>query len=842
MNRTTTLRATKVNPMVALRSEATAMNGLLQDFRYALRQLRKSPGFTTLVVITLALGIGANTAIFSVIDAVLLRPLPYKDAGRLVAVWENIPKDANAAKVFDTYRDFEEWKTYSHSFEELGAANWAHADQTLIWRGHPQQVVAIYATSNLFSLLGASALRGRTFEPQDENRGCTVVLSNAFWQDALAGYADIVGRSVALDDKSCTVVGVMPRGFTFYPRPTSLWILLSPHDKLVENPWEGFGVGIFGRLRPGVSRASAQTELTLLHSRLISQAPATSYFSHAVPEVYDLQGEFTWLAGRNLRTGLVLLFGAAGFILLIACVNVASLLLGKAFERQKELAVRSALGSGRSRLVRQLLTENLLFSLLGAIGGALIAIWCVAQFRAVSPIELPPGNPIVVDIRVLGFTIALAVLAGMLFGFLPAWRASRVSLNEVLKDTASSVSAGLLRSRTGRVLVIAEAALSVVLLSVAGLLIRSVLEFESAPVGFDPDHLLAASVKLPAKNYSDLQHKTRFYERLISSIRAIPRVQGAAVTSHLPLSGPGFDVVTVEGQPVPAPDAYAYDVCREEISSDYLQMMRIPLLEGREFSLSDQEKSEPVAMVNQAFVERYFPQQDPIGKHVKMGRADEKVPWLRIVGVTGNVSHTIVFREMGYVISPFVFRPLTQSTDDAMSLVVRASGNPLALAPVLQRAISDIDSSVPLYDVKSMDQIMGAVLAHPRFRAALLGAFAAMALLLVAVGLYGVLSQSVVHRTREIGIRMALGADPHSVLRLTIWHGMVLALLGLSVGLLCAVAATRLLASLLYGVRSSDPLTLIFVAVTLSSVCLFACFVPARRAAKVDPMIALRYE
>jgi putative ABC transport system permease protein len=417
------------------------MGTLFEDVRYGLRLLAKKPSFTAVAMLTLALGIGANTAVFSIVDAVLLRPLPYKDSDRLVAVWESEIRQLGSSRIFDSFRDFEEWKRDSQSFEELEACTWALAGQTLTWHGAAQRVLAIPVTEGFFSLLGARVAQGRTFEAPDLKNGCTIVLGHRFWQSRLGSASDIVGGSLMLDDKVCTVVGIAPKGFEFYPMQTDLWTLITSESEYAKHPLDS-AVGVFGRLKPGVSRASALAELSVLHRRVVNEAPAGSWVREIVPVVYDLQEAFTWMAGRNLRTALLVLLATVALVLLIACVNVANLLLGRASERQKELAIRAALGSGRSRLIRQLLTESILLAILGAVFGICLAIGGVRYFRAVNPVELPPGNPVTVNVQVLAFTVFLAILTGLLFGLVPAWKASRLDLNEVLKETGRGVGEG----------------------------------------------------------------------------------------------------------------------------------------------------------------------------------------------------------------------------------------------------------------------------------------------------------------------------------------------------------------------------------------------------------------
>ncbi len=811
-----------------------------QDIRYGLRMLAKSPGFAAVAILTLALGIGANTAIFSIVNAVLLQPLPYKDSDRLVAVWQSNIHDLGYSKVFPPYRDFQEWKQSSQSFEDLEACNWAKARHTLTWQGKGQVAVTVATSAGFFSMLGASAEQGRTFEPRDLQNGCSVVVSHRFWQNRLGASKEAVGSALTLDEKSCTIVGVMPRGFDFYPRQTDLWTLITPQSDYEKNPLDSV-TGVIGRLKPGVSLSTAQSELAALHRQVVSEATPGSWIAQFTPVVNHLQEELTWLSGRNLRSALQVLLGAVFLVLLIACVNVASLLLGRASERQKELAVRAALGSSRSRLVRQLLTESILLSALGAILGAFLAVAAVRYFRALNPIELPPGSTVAVNLPVLAFTAFLAILTGLLFGLLPAWKASRQNLNETLRQEGRGASRNSMGSRAGKMLVIADVSLSLILLAGAGLLIESTARLSSAPLGFRAGHLLSARISLPASAYPKLSNRAAFCNRLISTLNAVPGVDGVALTSSLPLYVAGSGVMSVQGRAAP-PLTDIGDVRGEDVSADYFKVMGIPLIRGRAFDAREREESQPVTIVNEAIVREYFPDQDPIGRQIKFGRPGDTDPWMTIVGVVGDIRRATLYQEMGYVTPPVLYRPLTQDAENLFGIVIRTTVNPLALASPLQREVSNLDSGVPVFDVLTMEQRVAEFLSHPQFRAILLGMFAGLALVLAAVGIFGVLSQLVSQRTREIGIRMALGADRRDVLNMVVKQGAVLILLGVALGLVAALALNRLLSTMLYGVRPTDPFTFTAVTSLLVLVAMIACYLPARRATKVDPMIVLRHE
>jgi predicted permease len=815
------------------------LDTLFQDVRYGLRQLRRNPGFTAVAIITLALGIGANTAIFSIVDAVMLRPLPYQHADRLTVIFLSDAKHRKSGEIFDYYGEFQEWKRYSHSFERLAVASWGQdAGAVLSWRGEKREILAIPASLDFFSLLGAHAAQGRTFEAEDLKNPCTVVLSHAFWQEQLGGTPGWVGKSLILSGAACTIAGVMPRDFSFYPGSTQLWTLITPDGAFAKHPWK-MPVGVFGLLKPGVSRASAQAELTALDNRIIGENPSLAAMK-VEPDVLDLQREFTWLTGRNLRSSLTILFAAVVFVLLIACVNVANLLLGRASERQKELGVRAALGSGRSRLIRQLLTESVVLSAGGAFLGTLVAIFCLRYINATEATQLPPGNPVTVSWQVLAFTAVVAILTGILFGLVPAWKASRLDLNEVLKESGRTASRGAFSRRASRVLAIAEIAFSLALLAGASLLIESVVRLANAPLGYERDRLLTADLRLPPSSYPKPTDWMRFYDRLGRRIASLPGVTGAAFSPEFPI-GAGDNPVTIEGHGS-EPSVTSYTVSEQPASAGYFQVMGIPLFRGREFDDRDRKKSLPVAIVDQSFVREVFPKGNPLGQRIKLGGQNSNKPWLTIVGVVGSVKRFTVFKEMGTEGGPLVYVPLRQQPVSTLSVFVRTAAKPRSVESSVGRAVTITDGNLPRPDIETQDQWLAQWTAQPEFRAVLLGIFAALALLLASVGIYGVLSQFVSQRTHEIGVRVALGARRRDVLGLIVGEGFKLIITGIAVGLAGALALTRFLASLLYGVGPADPLTFFLVSLTLVGVALLACYVPARRAAKVDPMVALRYE
>ena len=564
-----------------------------RDLRYALRGLRKSPGFTVIAILTLALGIGANTAVFSVVDAALLRPLPYRNADRLVMIAQRLAKEP--APIFDTYREFEEWNRISNSFETMAAATWAARLQTILsWHGEKTKIMAVPVSVNFLSMLGVSAAQGRTFAPKDRTSACTVVLAYPFWQKQLGGTQEWIGKSLTLDDRACTIVGVMPKDFSLYPKRTELWTLITPGSQFVQKPWD-MPMIAFGLLNPGVSRSAAQAELAGIQSRIITENPSWAAMK-LEPALEDLQSEFTLLTGRNLRRSLFILFAVVGFVLLIACVNVANLLVGRATVRQKELGVRSALGAGRARLIRQLLTESAVLSLLGAGLGVFLAILCVRFIATEEAMQLPPGNPISVNWEALVFTFILAILTGVLFGVVPAWKASRLDLNEVLKQSQPTASRVATSHRTSRNLVVAEMALSLIVLVAAGLLIQSLIRLTTAPLGYERDGLLTADLRLPASSYPKPEDSMRFWDRLGLKLASLPGVQGVAFASSLALAR-GTERVTIAGAGSPSRVVTALQ--SEPVSGGYFRVVGIPLLQGREFSDVDRFNSMPVAIVNE---------------------------------------------------------------------------------------------------------------------------------------------------------------------------------------------------------------------------------------------------
>ncbi|HET7457335.1 MAG TPA: ABC transporter permease [Gemmatimonadaceae bacterium] len=798
------------------------MDSLLQDLRFAVRGLLRRPGFTAAVVATLALGIGANAAIFSVVNAVLLRPLPYADPDRLVMVWGRYP---DFGRTGTSLPDFIDWRAGATTFQQMAALH--DVVFNLTGDGEPEQVKGYRVTANFFPTLGVSPALGRAFRAEEERVGGdddVVILSHGLWQRRFGGRRDVVGRTVQLSGRPFTVIGVAPADFRFRG-DAALW---APMRADTTMPRRSEYLDVFGRLKPGVTVRQAQGEMNGVLRRLGEQYPETN--SRLTPEVISMKEDFV----GKVRPALIVFSGAVGLVLLIACANVANLLLARAAAREREVAVRVALGAGGGRLVRQLLTESVVVALLGAAVGLVLAVWGVSALRAGSAELLPRLGEVRVDLPVVGLALVLAVVTGLLFGIAPALRLAHGDVHESLKDGARGAAGGAV-TRLRNALVLGEVAVAVVLLVGAGLLVRSFERLNRVDPGFDARHLLTYGVVLPRAKYADVKTTPAVYERLLERTRAIPGVQGVAVSNDLPMQGAGYVTFSVDGrESKPGEDVQPFAV-----SPDYFKVLGVPLRSGRVFTTGDVDGAPLVAVVNQEMVRKVFDGRDPIGRRITFGDpADTASRWYTVVGVVGDVA------QEGLTAKPYaqMYRPLAQVPSRNVWVAMRTAGDPMAAAPAARQALKSIDAELPLNDLQTMDQRIARDIAQPRVSVALLGVFSGIALLLAAVGIYGVVSYTVAQRTREIGIRMALGARPEGVLGLVVRQGLAPVVAGVVVGLAGALAATRLMHSLLYGVSATDPLTFAVVAVFLTVVALAATFIPARRATRVNPVLALRSE
>ncbi|HZT61202.1 MAG TPA: ABC transporter permease [Pyrinomonadaceae bacterium] len=806
------------------------MKTLWQDLRFGVRVLSKSPGFTAVAILVTALGVGANTAIFSVVNAVLLRPLPFEHSEQLVqAMRLNVRKGTTSSA--HSFPDFADMRAQADAFESFAA--YTDADAALTGTGAPERVNGVNASADLFKVLRVNPQRGRLFAPDDEQPGGApvVVITDGAWRRRFGADPQVVGRQVTLDGKAKTIVGVLPADFQFpFINTTPEYFApLDPKGDMEKQRGANF-LDELGRLKDGVTAAQAEAQLRAVAAGLEKQYPDDDE-----GRSMSLVSAQEQLVG-NLRTTLLVLLGAVGFVLLVACANVANLQLARASGRGREMAIRTALGAGRWRIVRQLVTESLLLALAGGALGLVLAVWGVALISSLVPADVPRFKEAGLDPSVLAFTLAASVLTGVAFGIAPALQASRVDLGESLKEGGRGATAGRARSRVRSLLIVSEVALSVVLLVGAGLLVRSFVNLRNTNPGFDPRGVLAASVSLPELKYSKDEQLRQFYGQALERIRAVPGVESVGAIMPLPLSDNGINVTfTVEGQPDPGPGARPIAGARV-VTPDYLRVMNIPVLRGRGFDEHDGASAPQVLLVNETLARQLFPGEDPIGKRLDVGLNNVKG---EVVGVVRDVRSRGLEKEAGLEF----YVPYEQVPFDSMQLVVRAKGgDPAALAPAVRAAVQEIDKDVPLYQVQPMGQLVADSVARQRFSMTLLAAFAGLAMVLAAVGIFSVMSFLVAQRTHEIGVRVALGAQGRDILSMVVRYGMTLALAGVAAGLVGAFALTRLMSGLLYNVSPTDPATFAVISALLLLVAFAACLVPARRATKVDPMVALRYE
>ncbi len=819
------------------------MDALWQDLRYSLRVMAKSPGFVAVAIVALALGIGANTAIFSVVDSVLFRALPYKDPGQLVWATTFMPQRNQNLVFADIYFA---WHKQNHVFEDMAGYSSA-ADFTLKGAGTAERLHGNKVTASFLPVLGVSPRIGRNFSAEEDHPGGpnAVLLSDKLWKTHFSGDPNAIGKVLMLDNSPYTVVGVMDPGFEFLDStPIDLFVPFQLAESSIQNNHGNVTIRIqtmstIGRLRPGMTVAAAQTDLAAINKQGLAGLPMGlgSMFANGQVQAFTLHDHQV----GNVRQDLLVLIGAVGFVLLIACANVANLQLARSKAREKEVAIRAALGASRWRLVRLLLTESSAISLTGGIVGLAFAVAVIRLIRHYGPANIPHLLTSSLDARVLLFTLGVSLLTGLLFGLAPVSAALRVSLNDTLKETGSQGGAGTGARNPQKVLMVLETALSLVLFIGAGLLVRTFIGMTSISPGFDPQGVLTASILLPVNQYQSPEQQRAFFHQLVERVQALPGVTSAGATAVLPLQDSMMMIASqVQGQAQGDPSrgsspqlnipATAFNIT----TPGTFAAMRIPLKQGRYLDDRDGANAPGAIVVNEAMVRRDFAHQDPVGQVVNGFPGGPKT----IVGVVADVKQ----RSLTGEVLPQVYASMEQMPTARASLVIRTSGNPLNLVSAVRKQVLDLDSNVPLDAVRTLDDLVATQVASQRFNAAILSAFAGLAVLLAALGIYGVMAYAVGQRTHEFGIRMALGAEPGNVLWMVMGQGLRLALLGVALGLVASFGLTRLLTTRLYGVKATDPATFIIVTVSLVAVALLACWIPARRATRVDPVIALRYE
>jgi putative ABC transport system permease protein len=811
------------------------METLWQDLRYGLRMLARKPGFTVIAVMTLALGIGANTAIFSVVDAVMLQRLPYQKPEELMLV-RHVDKAKGTKSESVGYADFQDWKAENRVFEDLATfKQWGFA---LAVGNDLEQVPAATVSSNFFQVLGVRPVKGRTFLPEEEKRQSekVVLVSHALWQRVFGGDQELIGRQVKLGNQLFTVVGIMPPDFKF-PFGTERAEIWATNAILSSGMMDYRGarnIQVVARLKPGVSWQAAQTEMTGIAGRLEQENPGTNRDLGVL--LVGVQDELT----REVRTTLWMLFGAVTFVMLIACANVANLLLARAVSRHKEMAIRAALGAGAWRIVRQLLTESLLLSLTGGAVGLLLAAWGIDLLLALSPQNLPRVNAIGINGPVLGFTLVISMVTGVFFGLLPALKVAQPDLNEALKGGSKASASGVGRNWLRSALIVGELALAVILLAGAGLLINSFIRLNRVELGFTPENVLAAELNLSANKYPKGENRVAFLQLLQEQVKSLPGVRSVSFTSTLPFSGGGVtSSFKIKGREWPANEKMPM-VGTCTVMPDYFDTMGIPLLHGRQFTESDDKSRPGAAIINDAFARQFFPNDNPLGQSVtSLANRDKDSPAeFEVVGVIANVRGLALDKEP----RPEIYTPYRQTPWTFGQVVMRTENDALTLASTVRRQIKSLDPGQTVPSVNTVENLIASSVKPQRFNLLLLSIFAATGLMLAFVGVYGVMSYHVADSTREIGVRMALGAQTADVLKLVLRQGARLTLFGVVIGLAGAFGLTRLMVGFLYGVKPADPLTFVAVSVLLVFVAALACYFPARRATKVDPMVALRYE
>jgi putative ABC transport system permease protein len=813
----------------------SSIETMIQDLRYGMRTLMKSPGFAVVAAMTLALGIGANSAIFSVVNAVLIKPLPYREPDRVVQFWETNPlknwTDEKGAPVAPA--NLFDWQKQNQVFEEIAAVIGFRGLPGLQMEsgGEPERIKGAYVTGNIFSVLGANAMIGRTLREEEtwEGKHTVAVLSYGLWRRRFGADPKIVGRKITLNGREREVVGVMPPDFYFPSKEAEVWIPMGWKYAEMARVRRPHFLGAIGRLKPGVTLDQARAEMKAVASRLEQQYPETN--TQMGVGLGPLKDQIV----SGVELPLIVFLVAVAFVLLIACANVVNLLLSRSAARSKEIAIRSALGAGRGRIIRQLLTESLLLALTGGAIGLLLATWLKDLLVAFSPGDIPRLDEVGLDWRVIGFAVGITMLTTLLTGLAPALQSSKPNLTSSLKEGGQKGYAGQ-GGRMRGALVIAEIALALVLVAGAGLMIRSLDQLRRVNPGFDPNNILSLSVSLPESKYPEGAQANAFFEQAEQRIRRLPGVIAVGSTIVPALKGTGWTSdATIEGRP---PENYVTEVRHKAITPDYFRAMGITLLRGRFFNESDTDKSQPVIIVNAALARRHFPGEDPIGKRIKFSKPQVQDEWQTIIGVVNDEKQD----GLGAKVDHETYQPLMQASQSDMTLMVRAVTDPQSLVGAIREEIRALDRSLPLYDIKTMRAAIYESMARERFITLLLIVFAALALTLASIGVYGVMSYSATRRTREIGVRIALGAQPRDVLKLVVAQGGKLAAAGVAIGLVSAFAMTRLMKTLLFGVSATDPLTFVAVSLLLSIMALLACYIPARRATKVDPLVSLRVE
>ncbi len=813
------------------------MHALLQDLRDGLRMLSRNPGFAAIVILTLALGIGATTAIFSVVDAVMLKRLPFPTADRLARI-ESLIAATGRGSGIASYPDFLDWRAQNHAFD--GMAVFRTKDFTLIGPRESRHLQGAVVSAQLFSLLGVTPPLGRVFFPEEDNPAATngtdpVILSYGLWQREFGSDASVLGRAIQLGDQPFTVVGIMPQSFQFpiQAEPIELWTTIAVDARGGANAMTAqrgaHYLDVLGLLKQGATVQHAQVEMATITSALNKQHPENK------PRTVRIVPELEHLVGP-LRTPLFVLLGAVGCVLLIVCANVANLMLARAAGRHREMAVRAALGASRRRVIRQLLTESVALGLLGGGLGLALALESIRLLVLLIPAAVPRLSAIGLDVRLLGFTFAISLLAGILFGLAPALRLSRVGLTESLKSGRSFGNEGQGRGRLHDALVVSEVALAAVLLPGAGLLIQSFLHLTRVDPGFDPHHVLTFQLDSPAGKQS-----AAFFRDVVGEISALPGVSSASATASLPLTGDNIrSSIEIEGEPTPVGSRPSADF--NAVEPNYFRALGVAFVAGRDFTAHDDSKSAPVVIVNRTLARRFFPNRDPIGRHIRPGigngYAPGEPPMREIVGVIGDIKQG----DLGAEAAPEVYAVLAQSPFSTAFIVARTANDPQSIVGSARRKVASLDKNVPPYHMETLDQYFAQSVAVPRFITLLMSGFAGFAVVLASLGVYGVMSYMVARRTHEIGVRMAIGAKRRDVLKLVLGQGSRPTLVGLAIGVAGALALTRFLSTLLYGIEPTDPLTFFVVSLILTAVALIASYIPARRATRVDPLVALRYE